>query len=714
MKTNVRIFIAVLAAGTFLNLFPGCIKDRFPQDEVAEGSVPVLMSVGTRADIQDEAVASLRVYAYSGGALVGEYSTDSPDFVSGKATLMMDIRQVSASPQSTTFLIIANDNSAAGLSDASGNPASFVTPPSEDYLKGLRFSGINDRIPMSGMLTVDIDLDTTVPNTAPGHENHQKATQKIDVTLERAVARVEFLFSRSPGNSSVVSVNSIEYAAGTKATCGWLFPKTSAELKASLASRGFWETTGIPFYSGTLPVPVNTARPGSRDVNEYVSAGSGDYPVENPYGTDTPDEGTGVDDAAGVPRGTSFRILYDIEDNPYEKTIWLPPLDRNKIYRVFCEIDRMELAGTYTVEDWDDVGITLSAPEVKFLQVSRQSVEMRNVASDNSVVFNSSSDVTVTVTKAWYINKFGQEINVTGQVSAAASGSSGRIAVASPVPTNNLVRHITLEVRNADGMTRTVDITQYPLDWITFEVGWYSYRDDFVSTTGQGLITWENPGATAVSGRDLSLPTTVTRSGDNWTPRNGGRVNFGGSQGLFDSQVCYDRNADGNGNYDLRRYYYASSGASSYTRQTQSVSDLKNPRMYHIQITSTSATYILGIPDRDASGQTSGDEYTRKMVSPSFMLASQLGAVVSGIADNARQAAYHCSKYVEKTWDGKVYDDWRLPTEAELLIIKNYQTASPDAMSEVLSGEQYWSASGAVRINSGLNNTYLRCIRDAY
>ena len=136
--------------------------------------------------------------------------------------------------------------------------------------------------------------------------------------------------------------------------------------------------------------------------------------------------------------------------------------------------------------------------------------------------------------------------------------------------------------------------------------------------------------------------------------------------------------------------------------------------MYHIQITSTSATYILGIPGKDASGQTLGDEYTKKMVSPSFMLASQLGVVNRSIASNARQAAYHCSKYVEKTWDGKVYDDWRLPTEAELLIIKNYQTASPDAMSEVLAGEQYWSASGAVRINSGSNDTFLRCIRDAY
>lgn len=64
MKTNVRIFIATLAAGAFMCLFQGCIKDHFPQEEPAGGSVPVLMNVGTRAGIQDEEVVSLRVYAY--------------------------------------------------------------------------------------------------------------------------------------------------------------------------------------------------------------------------------------------------------------------------------------------------------------------------------------------------------------------------------------------------------------------------------------------------------------------------------------------------------------------------------------------------------------------------------------------------------------------------------------------------------------------------
>lgn len=300
MKSNVRIFIATFAAGAILCLSQGCIKDHFPQMESGGGSVPVLMSVGTRADIQDEEVVSLRVYAFSGGALVGEYHTDSPNFVAGKATLIMDLRQVAASPQRTTFYVIANEASAAGLSDASGVSASFASAPSEDYLKGLRFTGITGRVPMSGMQTIDIDLNTMTPNGAAGHEGHQMATQKIDLTLARTVGKVEFLFSRSPGNDRQIAVTSIEYAAGSKAVLGWLFPKTSEELKASLASAGFWGTTAGVFFAGNLKIEKNTTVPGSQNVDEYVFAGSGDYPVENPYGSASPDEaGAGVNDAAG-------------------------------------------------------------------------------------------------------------------------------------------------------------------------------------------------------------------------------------------------------------------------------------------------------------------------------------------------------------------------------------------------------------------------------
>ena len=42
-------------------------------------------------------------------------------------------------------------------------------------------------------------------------------------------------------------------------------------------------------------------------------------------------------------------------------------------------------------------------------------------------------------------------------------------------------------------------------------------------------------------------------------------------------------------------------------------------------------------------------------------------------ANSLRVAREHCANYVEVAHDGTIYDDWRLPTRAELEIIMNFQ-----------------------------------------
>ena len=63
----------------------------------------------------------------------------------------------------------------------------------------------------------------------------------------------------------------------------------------------------------------------------------------------------------------------------------------------------------------------------------------------------------------------------------------------------------------------------------------------------------------------------------------------------------------------------------------------------------------------------------------------------------------HCANYVEvhgtSAADRKVYDNWRLPTKAELEIIINIQGKSgqnADAIDYLLNGAYYMSASGPV------------------
>lgn len=140
--------------------------------------------------------------------------------------------------------------------------------------------------------------------------------------------------------------------------------------------------------------------------------------------------------------------------------------------------------------------------------------------------------------------------------------------------------------------------------------------------------------------------------------------------------------------------------------------------MYHVTITATSSEYTLGRP-RITDGKTDPGADNAVLVSPSFMLASQLGAVVGISNENAQDeldaVADHCKQYVEVARDGTVYDDWRLPTREEINIIYKYQNAS-DVMDEVLAGDRYWSASGLVTKPgvSSPSDRAIRCIRDAY
>ena len=91
----------------------------------------------------------------------------------------------------------------------------------------------------------------------------------------------------------------------------------------------------------------------------------------------------------------------------------------------------------------------------------------------------------------------------------------------------------------------------------------------------------------------------------------------------------------------------------------------------------------------------------------------------TGGIDQARQ---HCKEYIEVTTDGVIYDDWRLPTAAEIDIIINHQDVS-DAMVVVLTGWAYYCAyntddDGNViyykETGKSSSNTAVRCIRDAY
>ena len=174
-----------------------------------------------------------------------------------------------------------------------------------------------------------------------------------------------------------------------------------------------------------------------------------------------------------------------------------------------------------------------------------------------------------------------------------------------------------------------------------------------------------------------------------------------------------------------------------------------NHRMYHIRTTVTSDEYIIGKPNMitiDGRTYTGEGEANSKMVSPSFMVASMLGEtavpkdrdgyIVPKEGGLYPLAQRQCEQYVEThfedtngngTWEeGEPvihYDDWRLPTKAEVALIAKYQRNSR-AMDNLLPGETYYCASikegeysAATVLSDKIEGAtkggyYMRCVRD--
>ena len=202
-------------------------------------------------------------------------------------------------------------------------------------------------------------------------------------------------------------------------------------------------------------------------------------------------------------------------------------------------------------------------------------------------------------------------------------------------------------------------------------------------------------------------------------------------------------------------------GAKSSRRPdgTLAHSGLNNKAIYRITVQNPPTNMILGFPPREKtnfyvrkwvgsswSGKyeyqikhtdytTMRDAETAQMVSPSFELASQLGATNPYSYDQIRSgytmydketALCNCATYTEtRIVNGRevTLDDWRLPTEAEIRLIDQLQHDPNSAVKSIMTGSYYWDArnqNGATKMSNPTgsnddaqeNEAYTRCVRD--
>ena len=388
---------------------------------------------------------------------------------------------------------------------------------------------------------------------------------------------------------------------------------------------------------------------------------------------------------------------------------------------------------TFEILDWQKITIDVNPDDLQFLVLKRNALTMANTTQD-SVYFISTSPLDMATTKtrvieAYYFDDYGRKQQVAaGEFYPTLSqsdeaGYTGYLKIASATPTNNVPKYIRISVENQQGVTDTLFVEQYPLEYFTSEQSWYSYVDD--GTLGQ-------PNSSCFSYEQA--PTRNSNGDDRVYAGSGGGYVIGFWDLQFFSMVVYSTNAT-NGESVIYQYYYNNPinvfwhdndwNLQLYTDWSlfggnPVTVNLNNARIYHLYMTSTNdmtlpgnsadssdSEYRLGIPQTDSNGYTVNTADNNKLVSPSLMVASQLGCTKAW--GNRSEVEQHCKQYVEKTAAGVVYDDWRLPTRAEMDVLTYYQrpgtTADPNpsVVKQTFRAYWYWCADGPYENEYGIS-----------
>ena len=434
---------------------------------------------------------------------------------------------------------------------------------------------------------------------------------------------------------------------------------------------------------------------------------------------------TSWDNNASAPQAKIKVMLKKGEETPVDYYYSIPvrdpketkSLERNHVYTANATVtslgsssditygDAMDLV--YDVQKWTQgEETTINAGEQKYLLVSPTFMIMKNQRFDNSTIkFYGSGKCTVETVEIYYYDKNGKKQSCSGSQSFKASAKyavghdklkdQGTIVIGDANNKTNdfvplSVKYIKIKV-TCEGVKDPVNVTikQYPLEYIQGIAGWYSTKDEFTVTDWFSSTTYE--------GIDWQEDRTLHSK----------------EKGSEDAHFFAKVKEPG----DKYIYRYSDKRVSGKTYQAQkgSATEKTNNRMYVVQITNTpqNSKYKIGhVTNIDKNTKLSSED----VVSPAFMLASQLGTVYAFTGKNdGKKASEHCDKYIEVNTDGEKYTNWRLPTASEIGVITNYQyNKNQNVIDVVLAGGSYWALNGN-QVEANKNNDergFVRCVRD--
>lgn len=486
--------------------------------------------------------------------------------------------------------------------------------------------------------------------------------------------------------------------------------KVHVNVKGYTAGKATWK---LKNYNAKTTIFGNNTETDLQDGNVMLEAegGTGEYTITTySYAMQWKDDTKAPAIYLQVPLTTQVDGVDKTEWNYYKIPVRDPKatdanaktLARNTLYKIDATINNKggsseigyitEGKLVYDVLPWSEGETTNIDANTSYLMVSPKVVYMKNVEDDISVTYKSSSPVTIDSKKVYYIDNEGKtEEYFKEYVETYGSDKfkpyptkmelqNGKIVIKSPIPRNRFSKYIVLTLKNAEGKEATVKYKQSPLiETQNFE-GYYSSRSK------DGWVSPENPYGTS---RDIY---------------NAYYNKWGHIEGY--GYAYYARYVKKENNKTKLIEYYSGNPASG----------IDNNRMYIIQVSSTkNSTYNIAHPIAGKDGYSKDN-----VVSPAFMIASQLGAIYTKYLAKSDTPG-HCKTYREVDVNGNKYDNWRLPTAAEIKFIADFQkesfktnsNTSKSPVKTVLTGDSYYTMDGGT-IDTGMQEKgpSIRCVRD--
>ncbi len=703
MKLHTLLTISAILAAGFLC---SCSQEPLP---VRGDSDQVLMLSPALFDIQDSApmtralsendlkddqfnenkVARLDVFIFkTDGTFVKDYHTDNLTLVQrgGKEGYLLssDWKKdgLDKSVAYKVYVVANSSNAAITTEGATTTEAALKALSTTDanIYKQYKEGAASDDVTFTGDKT--FLMNATVASWTIDSMTAQLIGNET-ITLERAAVKFVMDVSLTDTFIARLAADNAEYG-----TPGWKFinfntitpelPEGDA-VDANLSTRGSGAYLSVtPGESGhfivtTYAYPQEWTRATASDVAPAILLS---YPALN--------RNTGT---------TNYHYYYiplceNTNENAVTSTV------RNKMYKVNAKIssygsfetltnDPVNL--TYEVKNWTASSADVNAEALDYLLATptRYSFKGGEVGEylTETIHYYASGDVTITGVRAYYKNRTGAETTVTEGYSVGAP-ANGKIVVSSTVPTNGTFRTLEFTVNCADKSQKVI-IRHYPSDFVTGISGSYSTYN---------LSNWAVPGQSKSYNSSLGNGNTLTFSSN-------GTYSFRAR--MWYNNTIYTLNTNGN--------------------PGSTASNVNNNQMYVLQITAANDQYRVGKPNlvsntatvngSTVSYFTSNDD----VLSPAFMLASQMGVISGDHAMTQVASAIHCALYKEVADDGTEFTEWRLPTKQEVAYMIYNQYHNTNVMIEVLRGQFYWTLDGGRAENTGApsdTRTYTRCVRD--